>query len=75
LWDGVFPVLWTGMVLIAIVQLNLHLTAQLPIISAIGTLALVVAAAFYTVRVAPNDLRAIVVRMLQSIAKQRASSH
>ncbi len=74
LWDGVFPVLWTGMAIIAIVQLNLHLTAQLPIISAIGTIALVIAAAFYSVRVAPDDLRAIVVRMLQSIARQRASS-
>jgi hypothetical protein len=69
LWDEVFPVLWTGMAIIVIVQLNLHLTAQLPIISATGAIALVVAAAFYSVRVAPDDLRVTVIRMLQSIAR------
>jgi O-antigen/teichoic acid export membrane protein len=54
-----FSVLWTGMALIAVVQLAGHLTAEMPMIRGIVTIAVLIATIFYSLRVAPNDLRLI----------------
>jgi O-antigen/teichoic acid export membrane protein len=62
LWARVFSVLWTGMALIAVVQLAVHLTAEMPMIREIVAIAVLIAAIFYSLRVAPNDLRLILAR-------------
>jgi O-antigen/teichoic acid export membrane protein len=48
LWARVFPVLWSGMALIAVVQLTLHLTPEMPMIRGIGAIILLIAAVFYS---------------------------
>jgi O-antigen/teichoic acid export membrane protein len=60
----VFSVLWTGMALIAVVQLAVHFTAETPMICRIATIAVLIAAIYYSLRVAPNDLRLTFVRAL-----------
>lgn len=62
LWVRVFSVLWTGMVFITVSQLALQLTAEMPIARGFIAAALLVPTIFYSVRVAPNDLRRILIR-------------
>ena len=64
LWARIFSVLWTGMALIAVVQLTMHLTAEMPMVRGIVGLAVLIAAIFYSLWVAPNDLRLILARAL-----------
>jgi O-antigen/teichoic acid export membrane protein len=66
LWARVFSVLWTGMALIAVVQLAVRLTAEMPMIRGIVTIAVLIVAIFYSLRVAPNDLRLIMARAVPS---------
>jgi O-antigen/teichoic acid export membrane protein len=60
----VFSVLWTGMALIAVVQLAVHFTAEMPVICRIVAIAALIAVIFYSVRIAPNGLRLILARAL-----------
>jgi O-antigen/teichoic acid export membrane protein len=66
LWARVFSVLWTGMALIAVVQLAVRLTAEMPMIRGIVTIAVLIVAIFYSLRIAPNDLRLIMARAVPS---------
>jgi len=62
LWTKVFPTVWTGMGLIAVMQLALHLTAEMPVIRGMVAAPLLIAAIFYSLRIAPNDLRLTLAR-------------
>jgi O-antigen/teichoic acid export membrane protein len=64
LWARVFSVLWTGMALIAVVQLAVHFFAEMPMIGGILSIATSIAAIFYSLRAAPNDLRLILAHAL-----------
>jgi hypothetical protein len=66
LWARVFSVLWTGMALIAVVQLAVRLTVEMPMIRGIVTIAVLIVAIFYSLRVAPTDLRLILDRAVPS---------
>jgi O-antigen/teichoic acid export membrane protein len=70
LWAQVFSVLWTGMALIAVVQLAGHLTAEMPMIRGTVTIAVLIAAIFYGLRVAPNDLRLILSRAVPFVSSR-----
>jgi O-antigen/teichoic acid export membrane protein len=61
-WGQVFTVLSTGMALIAVVQLALRLTAEMAMMRGIAATAVLTAAIFYSLQVAPNDLRLVLVR-------------
>jgi len=54
------------MALIAVVQLAVHLTAEMPMTRGIVTIAVLIVAIFYSLRVAPNDLRLILARAVLS---------
>jgi O-antigen/teichoic acid export membrane protein len=73
LWTRVLPVLWTGMALIAIVQLTVHLTAETPMIRGIVAIAVLLAAIFYSLRVAPSDLRVIASRAVLFVSSHLAA--
>jgi O-antigen/teichoic acid export membrane protein len=73
LWARVFSVLWTGMALIAVVQLAVHLTAEMPMICGIVGIAVLIAAIFYSLRVAPNDLRLILARAVPFVSSRLAA--
>jgi O-antigen/teichoic acid export membrane protein len=70
LWVRVFPVLWSGMALIAAVQLTLHLTAEMPMIRGIGAAILLIAAAFYSLLVVPDELRLILARSVPFLSSR-----
>jgi O-antigen/teichoic acid export membrane protein len=70
LWARVFLVLWTGMALIAVVQLAVHFTAEMPMIREIVAIAVLIAAIFYSLRVAPNDLRLILARAVPFVSSR-----
>jgi O-antigen/teichoic acid export membrane protein len=70
LWARVFSVLWTGMALIAVVQLAVHLTAEMPMIREIVAIAVLIAAIFYSLRVAPKDLRLILARAVPFVSSR-----
>jgi O-antigen/teichoic acid export membrane protein len=73
LWRRAYPVLWTGMALIALVQLAVHLTAKMPLIHGIVGIAVVIAAMFYSLRVAPSDLRVIASRAVLFVSSHLAA--
>jgi len=73
LWTRVFSVLWTGTALIGVVQLAVHLTAEMPIIRGIVATALLIAAVFYSLRVAPNDLRLMLARAVPFVSSRLAA--
>jgi O-antigen/teichoic acid export membrane protein len=52
-----------GMALITAVEPTLQFTAEMPIIQGISATALLIAAAFYSVQVLPNDLRLMLTRV------------
>jgi O-antigen/teichoic acid export membrane protein len=56
-------VLSIGMALITAVEPTLQFTAEMPIIQGISATALLIAAAFYSVQVLPNDLRLMLIRV------------
>jgi len=66
LWAGVFSMLWIGAALIAAVQLTVHLTSEMSMLRGIAIISLLIAAGFYSLRVAPNDLRQILARTMLS---------
>ncbi len=73
LWARVFSVLWTGMALIAVVQLAVHLSAEMPMIRGTVGIAVLIAAIFYSLRVAPNDLRLILARAVPFVSSRLAA--
>jgi len=50
LWARVFSVLRTGMALIAVMQLDLHLTAEMPMARGFIAIALLISVIFYSFR-------------------------
>lgn len=73
LWTRVFSVLWTGMALIAAVQLAVHLSEEMPMIRGTVGIAVLIAAIFYSLRVAPNDLRLILARAVPFVSSRLAA--
>jgi O-antigen/teichoic acid export membrane protein len=73
LWARVSSVLWTGMSLIVLVQLAVHFTAEMPMICRIVAIAALIAAIFYSLRVAPNDLRLILARAVPFVSSRLAA--
>jgi O-antigen/teichoic acid export membrane protein len=71
LWARVFSVIWTGMGLIAVTQLMLQLTPEMPMIRGILATFLLIAAAFYSLQVVPNDLRLMLARVVPILSSQR----
>jgi O-antigen/teichoic acid export membrane protein len=69
----VFSVLWTGTALIAVVQLAVYLTVEMPMIRGIVTIAVLIAAIFYSLGVAPNDLRLILTRAVPFVSSRLAA--
>jgi hypothetical protein len=61
------------MALIAVVQLTVHLTAEMPMIRGIVGLAVLIAAIFYSLWVAPNDLRLILARAVPFVSSRLAA--
>jgi hypothetical protein len=61
------------MALNAEVQLAAHLTAELPMICGIVETAALIAAIFYSLRVAPNDLRLILARTVPFVSSRLAA--
>ena len=58
-WARVFPLLWTGVVLIAAMQWIQNLTGEMSTLRGIMAIFLLIAAGFYSLRVAPNYLQQI----------------
>jgi len=73
LWGRVFSVLWTGMALIAAVRLAVHFTAETPLIWGILAVAALIAASFYSLRVAPDGLRLILARAVPFVWSRLAA--
>src|SRR6266849_2684036 len=73
LWGRVFSVLWTGMALIAAVRLAVHFTAETPLIWGILAVAALIAASFYSLRVAPDGLRLILARVVPFVWSRLAA--
>jgi O-antigen/teichoic acid export membrane protein len=73
LWASVFSVLWTGMMVIAVVQLALHLAVEMAVTRGVAATAVLTAAIFYGLRVVPNDLRLVLVRAVPFIRSRLAA--
>jgi len=73
LWGRVFSVLWTGMALIAVVQLAVHFTTEKPLIWGILAMAALIAAIFYSLRFAPDGLRLILARAVPFVWSRLAA--
>jgi O-antigen/teichoic acid export membrane protein len=70
LWARVFSVLWTGIALIAVVPLAGHLASEMPMIRGIVAIAVLTAAIFYSLWVAPNGLRLILARAVPFVSSR-----
>jgi O-antigen/teichoic acid export membrane protein len=64
LWLRVFAMIWTGMALIGVMQLTLHVTAEMSTLRWIAAVSILIASVFYSLWVAPNYLRQILVRIV-----------
>jgi O-antigen/teichoic acid export membrane protein len=73
LWARVFSALWTGIALIAMIQLALYLTAEMPMIRGIAATALLIAAVLYSLHAAANDLRLILARVVPLVSSRLAA--
>src|SRR6516162_5836897 len=73
LWARVSSVLWTGMTLIVLVHLAVHFTAEMTMIGRTVAIAALIAAIFYSLRVAPNDLRLILARAVPFVSSRLAA--
>jgi O-antigen/teichoic acid export membrane protein len=73
LWARIFSVLWTGMALIAMVQLAVYLTAEAPMIRGIAAITLLIAAVFYSLHTVANDLRLILTRSVPLVSSRLAA--
>jgi O-antigen/teichoic acid export membrane protein len=65
LWARVFIVLSTGMALIAVVQVTLRLTGEMPMLRGILITTLFIVATFYSLRILPEDLRLMLARVVR----------
>lgn len=63
LWERVRAVLWTGAALIVAAQLTVAFTGTMPVIRTIAATAIVLAAVFYSLQVAPPGLRQMLARI------------
>jgi hypothetical protein len=57
--------------LIAVTQLTLQLTPEMPMMHGILATFLLIAAAFYSLQVVPNDLRLMLARVVPILSSQR----
>jgi hypothetical protein len=55
------------------VQLAVHLTVEMPMIRGIVTIAVLIVAIFYSLRVAPTDLRLILARAVPFVSSRLAA--
>jgi O-antigen/teichoic acid export membrane protein len=73
LWAQVFSVLWMGLSLIAMVQLTPYLAAEMPMMRGVVVSALLIAAAIYSLQVAPNHLRLLLARKVPFLSSRLAA--